>query len=505
MQQTEGTVSSEDSAVNSSTSVQVESQSSEVCAVQQTTSQHSPPQKPLPSPPQQKILVYTISLTKEELKQLRNLSKRVRNEPDDSKIKEVTRKSKEILEEKLRIVKEKVKQLFIFTKERTHTLERSVSTRLRTFSGKKPKLLRICYLDNTPPAAGSKASSPRIVFVILTAKNSVHTLRKRGQKILTKRKQDWQDWKRRSQDSRAQKEKNVDKESHLERHSKRRKEEPVEEPRTLKREDAIPASPTQDEDPKRNDTGHTSLVLEEQEAESTDDSEPVSKDAYYNVEPSQDKQQNTEETQQLKAEEQHTEDDEKDIQSSQDYIDHRNTKETGEPTTLKNEESRKADERETINESEPLSIATETHHGTGSNVSTVQMKMAPVKPLLFALYDYDGDISFVQGEVLVLLKKYSHGWWVAANQQGDIGSIPCTFVEELDPNMFFQVVAKETIEADEPDILSFSKGTFITVLKTGFIQEEAKEEWFLAILRDGTTGYLPSASVKRVLCRKRHN
>jgi len=117
----------------------------------------------------------------------------------------------------------------------------------------------------------------------------------------------------------------------------------------------------------------------------------------------------------------------------------------------------------------------------------------PRRNKLVALYDFPGekgeDLSFTEGEVLTLLKKYSGGWWLA-EKNGRVGRVPSNFVNELESANRVTVRALGNFKAEKKSDLGFLEGDILTAFKT-------EEEWWVADL-DGKVGWVPSNFVEEV-------
>jgi len=115
------------------------------------------------------------------------------------------------------------------------------------------------------------------------------------------------------------------------------------------------------------------------------------------------------------------------------------------------------------------------------------------KPVrVVALFDFepakDDDLGFEEGDILTLRKKYSNGWWLAQDKQGQVGRVPSNFVEELDHASENKVKAATSFQGELPFDLTFKKGELITILKS-------EDDWWIGELENGTVGYLPSTFV----------
>eukprot|EP01117_Protostelium_nocturnum_P008038 TRINITY_DN2862_c0_g1_i1.p1 TRINITY_DN2862_c0_g1~~TRINITY_DN2862_c0_g1_i1.p1 ORF type:complete len:487 (-),score=191.88 TRINITY_DN2862_c0_g1_i1:33-1493(-) len=121
------------------------------------------------------------------------------------------------------------------------------------------------------------------------------------------------------------------------------------------------------------------------------------------------------------------------------------------------------------------------------------------KQKALAIFDFlatrSGDLSFSEGELIIILKKYGDGWWLGKSvKSGSLGRFPSNYIEELkdDP---FMTIAVEGFKGEEEGDLTFEAGDAIVVLKR---TEEPEGWWFGELDKDGTTGWLPSTYVVQV-------
>eukprot|EP01118_Nematostelium_gracile_P012854 TRINITY_DN4765_c0_g1_i1.p1 TRINITY_DN4765_c0_g1~~TRINITY_DN4765_c0_g1_i1.p1 ORF type:complete len:290 (+),score=78.52 TRINITY_DN4765_c0_g1_i1:238-1107(+) len=120
------------------------------------------------------------------------------------------------------------------------------------------------------------------------------------------------------------------------------------------------------------------------------------------------------------------------------------------------------------------------------------MRTAP-KQRVVALYDFEGDskedLAFEEGDIITVTTKRNDGWW-DGTANGLSGKFPSNFVEIFE-NDFWPVEAQKSWEGKEKNDLSFKQGEILVVLrkldydgwflaenlagKTGYVPEELVE------------------------------
>jgi len=117
---------------------------------------------------------------------------------------------------------------------------------------------------------------------------------------------------------------------------------------------------------------------------------------------------------------------------------------------------------------------------------------------LLALYDYvpqsdaKGRLPFKEGDVLLLVSMRSRSGWWTAELNGNVGKIPCNYVEQLDPSRAFKVRVIKNFDAQQPGDMSVQRGSLLTVLK------KQENGWYLGE-KGNFHGFFPSTSVERVI------
>jgi len=131
--------------------------------------------------------------------------------------------------------------------------------------------------------------------------------------------------------------------------------------------------------------------------------------------------------------------------------------------------------------------------------------------MLVALYDYDAtednEISFKEGEKLVLLEQDDSGWWKGRNTQGQVGVFPSNFVEPVGDaagaggsaapapgttvNIDADFKALYDYEAEDATELTIREGEVLRV-------KTETDGWYFGVNKDGKSGNFPSNFVEKV-------
>jgi len=128
-------------------------------------------------------------------------------------------------------------------------------------------------------------------------------------------------------------------------------------------------------------------------------------------------------------------------------------------------------------------------------IKTIKVKGAKPRqrPILTALYDFhgeaEGDLPFVEGDIITLIKEYTDGWWLGKCQD-IIGKFPSNLAHLIDsPEAFF--IALEDFEGRKAGDLSFEKGELIQALCV-------EGPWIYGDIKGMARGWLPAKYVEIV-------
>eukprot|EP01125_Pyxidicula_operculata_P012445 TRINITY_DN4082_c0_g1_i1.p1 TRINITY_DN4082_c0_g1~~TRINITY_DN4082_c0_g1_i1.p1 ORF type:complete len:461 (-),score=154.50 TRINITY_DN4082_c0_g1_i1:91-1473(-) len=121
---------------------------------------------------------------------------------------------------------------------------------------------------------------------------------------------------------------------------------------------------------------------------------------------------------------------------------------------------------------------------------------------LITIYEYvateDNELSFGEGEVIILLEKDESGWWRGRNSKGEEGVFPSNFVEPkgqsstsgtVEINADF--VALYDYDAEDPTELTIKEGEVLHVLNE-------TDGWYYGSNKEGVLGSFPSNFVEKV-------
>eukprot|EP01117_Protostelium_nocturnum_P011687 TRINITY_DN4254_c0_g1_i1.p1 TRINITY_DN4254_c0_g1~~TRINITY_DN4254_c0_g1_i1.p1 ORF type:complete len:575 (-),score=251.53 TRINITY_DN4254_c0_g1_i1:254-1978(-) len=124
--------------------------------------------------------------------------------------------------------------------------------------------------------------------------------------------------------------------------------------------------------------------------------------------------------------------------------------------------------------------------------SVEQSGVKKPKPSILALYDYASsaadDLDFQEGDLLILHKRYSDGWWLA-ELDGKMGRVPSNFMQDLSTVKPVRMIARGSFDPECQGDLKFKKGQIIFILNQ-------EDDWWIGQLEDGSIGYLPRNYVK---------
>ena len=114
------------------------------------------------------------------------------------------------------------------------------------------------------------------------------------------------------------------------------------------------------------------------------------------------------------------------------------------------------------------------------------------KRIVSCLYDYNAqneqEMTFIEGEMLLILNDLDEDWWDAVKKQDDAfsdqitGLVPATYVQDHVP--LKSVVALYDYEASNDEELSFPEGATLE------IHDDTDNEWWLATF-DREVGLVP--------------
>eukprot|EP01121_Diplochlamys_sp_Union-15-3_P015751 TRINITY_DN525_c0_g1_i7.p1 TRINITY_DN525_c0_g1~~TRINITY_DN525_c0_g1_i7.p1 ORF type:complete len:448 (-),score=108.04 TRINITY_DN525_c0_g1_i7:57-1400(-) len=129
-------------------------------------------------------------------------------------------------------------------------------------------------------------------------------------------------------------------------------------------------------------------------------------------------------------------------------------------------------------------------------------KNVPADILVRCLYDYDAtednELSFKEGEILVLIDKDETGWWEGRKENGKVGIFPSNFVEIIgaEGKPTTPAIAPQTrcralydYNAEDPSELSLKEGEILTI-------QYEEEGWYFGSNGNGKSGNFPSNYVE---------
>ena len=115
-----------------------------------------------------------------------------------------------------------------------------------------------------------------------------------------------------------------------------------------------------------------------------------------------------------------------------------------------------------------------------------------------ALWSYqkndEDEISLEAGEIIVILKEDSTGWWLGKKSNGEIGLFPGLYVEHKRVNFYARVIY--SYQKDDEDEISFEAGEIIEVLQEN---PAGCSGWWRGKKSNGEIGLFPRGYVEHFL------